>query len=81
MIVGLIRTLLFFALVYYTIKFATWIYTVYKGMKNNSFQPNRNEKEFRKKEGEINIDYMPKKKKVVDKDSGDYVDYEEVDNK
>jgi hypothetical protein len=37
------------------------------------------EKEFRKKEGEINIDYIPKSKKVVDKDSGDYVDFEEVD--
>jgi hypothetical protein len=79
MIVGLIRTLLFFALVYYTVKFITWIYTIYKGVKNNSFQSNMREKEFRKKEGEINIDYIPKSKKVVDKDSGDYVDFEEVD--
>jgi hypothetical protein len=80
MIVGLIRTLLFFVLIYYTVKFVTWIYVIYKEVKKNSFQSNRSEKEFRKKEGEINIDYIPKNKKVMNKDSGDYVDFEEIDN-
>ena len=32
----------------------------------------------RKKEGEVTIDYAPKKEKNIDKDNGDYVDYEEV---
>lgn len=32
----------------------------------------------KKKEGEVTIDYAPKKEKNIGKDNGDYVDYEEV---
>jgi hypothetical protein len=32
----------------------------------------------KKKEGEVSIDYMPDNKKHFREDSGDYVDYEEV---
>ncbi len=33
----------------------------------------------RRKEGEVKIDYAPGSDKKIDKDSGEYVDYEEVD--
>jgi len=46
---------------------------------------NRNQKQYRDdsrqrtgKEGAVNIDYVPEKKKKIAKNEGDYVDYEEV---
>ncbi len=33
-----------------------------------------------RKEGEVKIDYAPGKSKRIDKDTGEYVDYEEVDD-
>jgi hypothetical protein len=32
-----------------------------------------------KKKGDISINYKPKTKKVIDKDTGDYIPFEEVD--
>ncbi len=79
MIVGLLRTLLIFALIYYSIKFFTWVYMVYKGLNKSPFNATMNEKQKKKKEGEVNIEYTPKNKKIVSKDSGDYVDFEDLD--
>jgi hypothetical protein len=33
-----------------------------------------------KKKGDITIDYTPKSKKKIDKDTGDYVPFEEIDD-
>ena len=33
----------------------------------------------KRKEGELSVDYNPKKKKLNDNGVGEYVDYEEVD--
>ena len=35
-------------------------------------------KERMKKEGEINVDYVPKKGKKIDDSDGEYVDYVEI---
>jgi hypothetical protein len=32
-----------------------------------------------KKKGDVSINYKPKTKKVIDKDTGDYIPFEEVD--
>ncbi|MCD6597262.1 MAG: DUF4834 family protein, partial [Bacteroidales bacterium] len=66
-------------LIYYSIKFFTWVYMVYRGLNKSSFNTRMNEKQQKKKEGEVNIDYAPKNKKIISKDNGDYVDFEDLD--
>ncbi|MBN1183315.1 MAG: hypothetical protein JXB49_13570 [Bacteroidales bacterium] len=38
-----------------------------------------NSNDYQKKEGEINIDYIPKKEKKIKNDTGDYTDFEELE--
>ena len=45
----------------------------------NSNQGNRNDY-YEKKEGDINIDYIPKKSKKIKNETGDYTDYEEMND-
>ena len=47
------------------------------GNKSSRFQSNRKKESFRK-EGEVNIDFAPKKNKKIEGDNGDYIDFEEV---
>ena len=76
MIVGLFRILIIFFIVYYLIRFVSYLF---QPSKSDSSSANENRKKSSKKEGDITIDYVPKSDKKVQKDSGDYVDYEEVD--
>ena len=76
MIVGLFRILIIFFVVYYLIRFVSYLF---KPSRSDSSSTNENRKRYSKKEGEVTIDYMPESDKKVQKDSGDYVDYEEVD--
>lgn len=85
MIVQFIRILLIIGIIYFII----WIITkrifpfllkkFINKMNNpsidgqNQFYDNK-----RKKEGEVTIDYAPKKEKKIDKNNGNYIDYEEV---
>ena len=44
---------------------------------NNSFSNQYSQKP-QKREGEVTIDHAPKTKKMVNKDKGDYVDFEDI---
>jgi hypothetical protein len=79
MLVGLFRIILIFLLIYYGVKFVTWLFQMPRRNKNSKFQGTRQKDRFRK-EGEVNIDFAPKKNKKVDKENGEYIDYEEVKN-
>ena len=86
---GLLRTILIIALVYYAIKILSRIFAPYLvkyaakkaeerfGGQFGQFQKKSSD-EAAKKEGEITIDKIPKTK-TTNKDVGDYVDYEEID--
>ncbi|MBN2349362.1 MAG: hypothetical protein JXJ22_11015 [Bacteroidales bacterium] len=80
---GLLRTLLIIFLIYYIGRlFARYIMPfllrnyIKNQMGNTSSQyQNRNQS---KREGQVTVDYQPKKEKQIKKDKGDYIDYEEV---
>ncbi|WP_370476253.1 DUF4834 family protein [Tamlana flava] len=86
---GLLRTILIIALVYYAIKILSRIFAPYLvkyaakkaeerfGGQFGQFH-RQQEKEVPKKEGEVTIDKMPQTK-TSNKDVGDYVDFEEID--
>ena len=68
---GLFRVLLIAFLVYLG-------YKLYRIFTSASSKPGKSSSAT-KKEGEVTIDYVPKKNKKVGKSTGDYIDYEEVD--
>lgn len=86
---GLLRTILIIALVYYGIKILSRIFAPFLikyaakkaeqrfGDQFGGFQ-GRSKQEVPKKEGEVTIDKIPKTK-TSNKEVGDYVDYEEID--
>lgn len=86
---GLLRTILIIALVYYGIKILSRIFAPFLikyaakkaeqrfGGQFKGFQGNQKQ-EPPLKEGEVTIDKIPKTKNS-NKDVGDYVDYEEID--
>ncbi|MEA1897298.1 MAG: DUF4834 domain-containing protein [Bacteroidota bacterium] len=78
MIVGLFRILLIFLVVYYLFRFLSYLF---KPSGSNYRSENGNMNKSSKKEGEVTIDYLPEADKKVQKDKGDYVDYEEVADK
>ncbi len=85
---GLLRTILIIALVYYGIKILSRIFAPFLvkyatkkaeerfGGQFGNFQNTR--KEAVKKEGEVTIDKIPNRK-TSNKNVGDYVDFEEID--
>ncbi|NJX15200.1 DUF4834 family protein [Tamlana crocina] len=86
---GLLRTILIIALVYYGIKILSRIFAPFLvkyaakkaeerfGGQFGNFQ-NTNRRENVKKEGEVTIDKIPNRK-TSNKEVGDYVDFEEID--
>ncbi len=76
MIVGLFRILLIFFVVYYLIRFVSYLF---KSSGSDKSPGKGDRKRSSKKEGEVTIDYAPEPEKKVRKDSGDYVDYEELE--
>jgi hypothetical protein len=86
---GLLRTILIIALVYYGIKILSRIFAPFLikyaakkaeqrfGDQFGGFQ-GKPKQEAPKKEGEVTIDKIPKTK-TSNKEVGDYVDYEEID--
>ncbi|UKM63919.1 DUF4834 family protein [Flavobacteriaceae bacterium GSB9] len=87
---GLLRTILIIALVYYGLKILSRIFAPYLvkyaakkaeqrfGGQFGDFQSRKNQKQPPKKEGEVTIDKIPQTK-TSNKNVGDYVDYEEID--
>ncbi|UCG27557.1 MAG: hypothetical protein JSV24_11380 [Bacteroidales bacterium] len=76
MLVGLLRTILIIVAVYYLVKFVIWLFREPAGTNRSAGQYNQEHK--KKKEGEITIDFIPENKKHIQKDSGDYIDFEEI---
>jgi len=77
MLVGLLRTILIIIGLYYLIRLLVWLFRKPDTTEHRYGQREPNQK---KKEGEVTIDYIPDKKKHIDKEDGDYVDFEEVDD-
>ncbi|NOX48645.1 MAG: DUF4834 family protein [Chlorobi bacterium] len=81
----LLRTILIIVLVYYLFKFIAryampWIARYFlKKTQDNLRKQYENQNEMNtKKEGEVHIDSVPKKKTTLN-DVGEYVDYEEIE--
>ncbi len=87
---GLLRTILIIALVYYGIKILSRIFAPFLlkyaakkaeqrfGDQFGQFQKGQQRQDAQKKEGEITIDKIPKTK-TSNKEVGEYVDYEEIE--
>lgn len=83
---GVIRFIFIFIVAYliislitrYVIPFILRLFFRYISNKSrNRYYRDKNRES--RKEGEIKVDYTPRPDKKIDKDSGEYVDYEEVD--
>ncbi|WP_341224645.1 DUF4834 domain-containing protein [uncultured Arcticibacterium sp.] len=59
-------------------RFLFWL-IVGKQMVNEQKRANKNSQPQEKKEGQINVDYVPKERQEKGFKGGQYVDYEEVD--
>ena len=82
MLIGLLRTILLIIIFYYIFKFLFKYVVPFlfgSSISGNKHQKRNNYTRGSKKEGEITIDYIPKKNKKIDKETGDYIEYEEVD--
>jgi hypothetical protein len=83
--IGLLRVIFVFAIVYMVIRFVTkLLFPIFLGTYVNKKMSDMNEQQKayynaqRKREGEVNIDVKPEKKKKYSKNSGEYVDFEEI---
>jgi hypothetical protein len=82
--VNLLRIILLLVLSYYLIKllirlFFPYFFRQYVNRKTGG-SGNRQDytKQRHKKEGDVTIDYLTKKKKRISKDKGEYIDFKEV---
>jgi hypothetical protein len=71
-IVGFFRTLLFILAIYFIVRFIVRLFM--PGTRNPSNDASTNNRE-----GETTIRFNQKGEKIIDKDEGEYVDFEEVD--
>lgn len=79
-LVGFFRTILILLAVYYLYKFFTkFLFPFLLKRYVNKVTGNRQQNsQFERRNGDVTIKYNNKKDKKVDKDKGEYVDYEEV---
>ena len=83
--IGLLRLIFVFAIVYMVIRFFTrhifpLLLGTYVNKKMSEMHQNKqaNSSSQKKREGEVNIDVKPESNKRYPKDSGEYVDFEEI---
>ena len=77
MIVGLFRILIFILLFYLLMRLIRYIIAPRSsGRMNDPASRSRSSRN----EGEVTIDHIPDKKKTVEKNRGEYVDFEELDS-
>ena len=74
MLIGLFRMLLILALVYFLVKLFRYLFSPGKRE-----EPGSAGQGSKRKEGEVNVQHTPKKQKIVPKEDGEYVDFEEID--
>lgn len=76
---GFLRTLVIILLIYYIWKII-FRYVIIPLLQKNSYTAGNQQaqqRKARKKEGETTIDFTTRKRKIISKDKGEYVDYEE----
>jgi hypothetical protein len=71
-IVGFFRTLLFVLAIYFLMRFLMRLLQPHNKTQSSKKSPET-------KEGETTIRFNKKGEKIIDKDEGEYVDFEEVD--
>ena len=74
-----LRILIVIILVYYIWKIIFRYIILPLFQKNSSVAGNQQSRRYQsgKREGETTIDFIPDKKKIITKDKGEYIDYEE----
>lgn len=79
-LVGFFRTVLILLAIYYTYKFLTrYVFPLMlKNYINKVNNTQRSKNQFQRDEGDVTIRYRKNEDKKVDKDKGEYVDYEEI---
>lgn len=76
---ALVRFLLILFLIYFIVRiFTRYIFRSYFKKMQGNFE-NQHHQHNNKKEGDVTINTKPNKEKKIDKDYGDYVDFEELD--
>jgi len=80
-----IRVILIILIIYYLVKLISrfvipFLFKRYAKNINENTGKRKNQNYRKKKEGEVTIDYTPKEKKHFDKNSGEYIDFEEVED-
>ncbi|MFO7922132.1 MAG: DUF4834 family protein [Bacteroidales bacterium] len=87
---GLIRFVFIFFLVYFIISLFTryvlpfvmrYFVNRMSDRVRRDYEKKMREKRRREREGEITIRYRPGSKKIITEDDGEYIDYEELDDK
>ncbi len=75
-----LRTILIILIIYYVVRFFSREvlpflakYFIYRNIKDNQKKQDNS----KRKTGEVNIEYTPEKKEILDK-LGEYTDYEEI---
>jgi hypothetical protein len=76
---GFLRTLIVIILIYYLWKILFRYVILPLFQKNSNTSETHRSRQYRttKREGETTIDFIPEKKKIISKDNGEYIDYEE----
>lgn len=73
----LVKFLLILFLIYFIVRiFTRYIFRSYFKKMQGNFEDQQNQ--YNKKEGDVTINTKSGKGKKIDKDEGDYVDYEEI---
>ena len=79
--IAFVRFLLILFLIFFIVRIITrYALKNYFTKMQNNFESQQNEYN-QKKEGDVTINTRPKSGKKIDKDEGDYVDFEEVEEK
>ncbi|MCK5028727.1 MAG: DUF4834 family protein [Bacteroidales bacterium] len=75
---ALVRFLLILFIIYFVIRiFTRYVFRSYVKNMQHNFE-NQQNKNNNKKEGDVTVNTKPKTGKKIDKDEGDYVDFEEI---
>ncbi len=83
--VGLFRTIIFIAIIYFVIRLFTRyllpliVENKVKEMQQKMQEKQRQQQRSGKREGDVTIEYDQKRNNIRNRDEGEYVDFEEVD--
>ncbi len=86
---GLIRFVIVFFLVYFLISLFTryvlpfamrYLFSRMSGRVRKDYEKKMKDRRKKEREGEITIRYKPGDNKIITKDDGEYIDYEELDD-